>query len=226
MNKPLIKPLTKLKILIADDHDIVRRGLRSLVEDQDGWEVCAEAGTGRQAVEKALLLKPDVAVLDITMPELNGLEATRQIRRAQPSTEVLVLTVHETEELVREVLKAGARGYILKSDAGRDLIAAIQSIAQKKPYFNTKVAKLVSESFLKSGTIVDDEDVVDSPLTPREREIVQLLAEGKANKEVGDILGISVKTAETHRTNIMRKLHFHSIGELVRYAIRNKIVSA
>lgn len=120
MNKPLIKPLTKLKILIADDHDIVRRGLRSLVEDQDGWEVCAEAGTGRQAVEKALLLKPDVAVLDITMPELNGLEATRQIRRAQPSTEVLVLTVHETEELVREVLKAGARGYILKSDAGRD----------------------------------------------------------------------------------------------------------
>ena len=217
----------QLKILIADDHDIVRRGLRSLVEDQEGWEVCAEAGTGRQAVEKALQFKPDVAVLDITMPELNGLEATRQIRRAQPSTEILVLTVHETEELVREVLKAGARGYILKSDAGRDLVAAILAISQKKPYFNTKVVKLVSESFLKGGAAaVADDDTVNSPLTPREREIVQLLAEGKANKEVADILGISVKTAETHRTNIMRKLHFHSIGELVRYAIRNKIVSA
>ncbi len=218
--------MNKLKILIADDHDIVRRGLRSLVEDQAGWEVCAEAGTGRQAVERALQFKPDVAVLDITMPELNGLEATRQIRRAQPSTEVLVLTVHETEELVREVLKAGARGYILKSDAGRDLVAAILSISQKKPYFNSKVAKLVSESFLKGGATVADDETVNSPLTPREREIVQLLAEGKANKEVADILGISVKTAETHRTNIMRKLHFHSIGELVRYAIRNKIVSA
>lgn len=218
--------MSKLKILIADDHDIVRRGLRSLVEDQAGWEVCAEAGTGRQAVERALQFKPDVAVLDITMPELNGLEATRQIRRAQPSTEVLVLTVHETEELVREVLKAGARGYILKSDAGRDLVAAILSISQKKPYFNSKVAKLVSESFLKGGATVADDETVNSPLTPREREIVQLLAEGKANKEVADILGISVKTAETHRTNIMRKLHFHSIGELVRYAIRNKIVSA
>ena len=218
--------MSKLKILIADDHDIVRRGLRSLVEDQPGWEVCADAGTGRQAVEKALALKPDICVLDITMPELNGLEATRQIRRAQPTTEILVLTVHETEELVREVLKAGARGYILKSDAGRDLVAAIQAISQKKTYFNPKVAKLVSESFLKTGAAAPDDEIVNNPLTPREREIVQLLAEGKANKEVADILGISVKTAETHRTNIMRKLHFHSIGELVRYAIRNKIVQA
>jgi DNA-binding NarL/FixJ family response regulator len=217
--------MSVVRILVADDHDVVRRGLKSLLQDQPGWEVCAEATTGRQAVEKAKLTKPDVIVLDITMPELNGLEATRQIRKILPGAEVLILTVHESEQLVHDVLKAGARGYVLKSDAGRDLVAAVQALRQGKPFFTTKIARMVAEGHLKLAPEKDDEDSTGSPLTAREREIVQLLAEGKSNKEVADVLGISVKTVETHRTNIMRKLRFHSISELVRYAIRNQIVS-
>ena len=214
--------MSTLRILVADDHDVVRRGLKSVLEDQPGWEVCAEANNGRQAVDRARQFKPDVVVLDITMPELNGLEAARQIRRLLPETEVIVLTVHESEELVQEVLRAGARGYVLKSDAGRDLVAAIHAVRQHKTFFTSKVSRIYSEASLKS----EDGESAGRPLTPREREIVQLLAEGKSNKEVADVLSISVKTVETHRTNIMRKLHLHSVSELVRYAVRNKIVSA
>ena len=217
--------MSLLRILIADDHDVVRRGMRALLEDQSGWEVCAEAINGRQAVEKVKQLKPDVAVMDVTMPELNGLEATRQILKIAPRTEVLILTVHESEQIAQEVLKAGARGYILKSDAGRELVAAVQAVSHHKPFFTARVSQMVSDSQLKSGLASVEAEDIGSRLTAREREIVQLLAEGKANKEVASVLNISVKTVETHRTNIMRKLRLHSVSELVRYAVRNNIVA-
>ena len=213
-----------LRILIADDHEMVRQGLRRVIEEQKGWSVCGEANTGRQAVAKAKQLRPEIVITDFSMPELNGLEATRQIRAALPRTEVLILTMHDSEQLVREVLAAGARGYILKTDAGNSLVAAVTALAQHKPYFTSKVSELVLEGFLNPQNLRADDGT--GRLTPREREIVQLLAEGKSNKEVASILGISVKTAETHRTNIMRKLELHSMGELVRYAIREKIVVA
>ncbi len=216
-----------LRILLADDHDIVRRGLRSLLEGQRRWEVCGEAVNGRDAVKKAAQCKPDVVVLDISMPELNGLEAARQILKQRPRTEVLILTVHDSEQVVREVLEAGARGYVLKSDAERDLVVAIEVLGRHGSFFTSKVAQIVLEGFRKAGAAVPSLDRrLKSRLTAREREIVQLLAEGKANKEVAAALGISVKTAETHRSNIMRKLGAHSMSELVRYAIRNKITEA
>ena len=210
--------MKSLRILLADDHEMVRQGLRALIENQSGWQVCGEAITGREAVTKARELKPDIVVMDFTMPELNGMEATRQIRAALPRTEVLLLTMHESEELVREVLAAGARGYELKSDAGRALVDALKALAEQKPYFTSKIAALVLEGYLNPIT---RENPV---LTPREREIVQLVAEGRSTKELADRLGISPKTAETHRTNLMRKLNLHSVSEVVRYAIRNKFV--
>jgi DNA-binding NarL/FixJ family response regulator len=215
-----------VRILVADDHEIVRQGLRALLEAQAGWQIVGEAVDGREAVEKAKRLRPDIVVLDVSMPNLNGLEATRQIRKALPSTEVLILTMHDSEPLVREVLEAGARGYVLKSDAGRELMTALQTVHEHRPYLTSRVSEIVLDGFLRSG------GGSDSPappprsvrLSPREREIAQLLAEGKSNKEVASTLDISVKTAETHRTNLMRKLDLHSISELVRYAIRNKMV--
>ena len=217
--------MSALKILIADDHDIVRTGMKSLMEDQPGWQVVAEAGTGRQAVDKAKAAAPDVCVLDVTMPELNGLEAARQIKKMLPNVEILILTVHESEQVAAEVLKVGARGYILKSDAGRELVAAVKAVAAHKNYFTSRIAQMVSDSTLKEGAQAIEADDIGSRLTPREKEIVQLLAEGKSNKEAASALNISVKTVETHRTNIMRKLRFHSVGELVRYAVRNNIVA-
>jgi DNA-binding NarL/FixJ family response regulator len=210
--------MKSLRIMLADDHEMVRQGLRAVIEEQRGWEVCGEARTGREAVDKARELKPDVVVMDFTMPELNGMEATRQIRAALPRTTVLILTMHESEELIPEVLAAGALGYMLKSDAGTELVDAIQSLAAQKPYFTSKVSTMVLKGYLNPATR-------ESPvLTPREREIVQLVAEGRSTKEVADKLKISPKTADTHRTNIMRKLNLHSVSELVRYAIRNKLV--
>jgi DNA-binding NarL/FixJ family response regulator len=218
--------MSALKILVADDHDVVRAGMKALLEDQPNWQVVAEAGTGRQAVDKAKATMPDVAMLDVTMPELNGLEAARQIKKLLPNTEILILTVHESEQIAAEVLKVGARGYILKSDAGRELVAAVKAVAAHKNYFTSRIAQMVSDSTLKEGAQAIEAEDIGSRLTPREKEIVQLLAEGKSNKEAASALNISVKTVETHRTNIMRKLRFHSVGELVRYAVRNNIVSA
>ena len=212
-----------LRILVADDHEVVRHGVRSLLEGRTGWEVCAEAADGREAVDKAIHLKADVVILDIGMPNLNGLEATRQILRSLPQARVLILTMHESEQVVREVLEAGARGFLLKSDAGRDLVAAVEALQRHKTFFTSKVAEMVLESFLKNKPRPADEAEREI-LTPREREIVQLLAEGKSTKEVAVALGLSVKTAETHRSNIMRKLGLHSISELVLYAVRNNIV--
>jgi DNA-binding NarL/FixJ family response regulator len=216
--------VSRLQLLIVDDHEVVRRGLRVLIEPHPGWEVCGEAITGREAVEKAKKLRPDVVVMDIGMPELNGLEATRQILKAAPRTGVLILTVHESEQLVREVLAAGAQGYVLKSDAGRDLVAAIEALSQHKVFFTSSVARIVLEDYRKRSSRADASGELPSLLSPREREIIQLLAEGKSNNEVAEALFISVKTVETHRAHIMEKLNLHSITELVHYAIRNKIV--
>jgi len=206
-----------LRILIADDHSVVRTGLRTLLESHSGWQVCAEAADGREAVDKATKLKPEIAVLDIGMPVLNGVEATRRIHASSPHTEILILTMHESDDLVVQVVEAGARGYILKDDADRVLIAAVDALRQHKHYFSTRVSNAVdSPDHPHSGR---------SRLTAREREILQLLAEGKSNKEVASLLGIAVNTAEAHRANIMLKLDFHSLAELVLYAIRNQIIN-
>jgi DNA-binding NarL/FixJ family response regulator len=212
-----------VRILLADDHDVVRRGLRQLLEEQADWEVCGEAVTGRQAVEMAKDLVPNVAILDLTMPELNGLEATRQIRAALPTTEVLIFTMHESEQLIRDVLAAGARGYLLKSDAARFIVSAVEALAQHKPYFNWKVSETMLDAFLRSTA--ETEGTMSDTLTGREREIVQLLAEGKSNKQISSSLDISVKTVETHRATIMKKLNAHSVVDIVRYAVRNNLAS-
>ncbi len=218
--------MSRTRILIADDHEVVRKGLRSLLESEPGLEVVGEASNGREAVERAIAAKPDVVVLDIGMPELNGLEATRQIVKVAPRTEVLILTVYETEELIREVLRAGARGYVLKSDAGRLLLTAVEAVGAHKPFFTSRVSELVLAGFLSGDLRPSEETPAGSPLTPREREVLQLLAEGKTNKEVAAALGIGLKTVETHRMNLMAKLGLHSVVELVRWAIRNGIVAA
>ena len=220
--------MAPFRILLADDHEVVRAGLRALLEEQTGWEVVAEAVDGRDAVEKAGKLKPDVVVIDIAMPSLNGLEAVRQIVKAVPNTKVLVLTMYDSDPLIQQVLQAGARGYLLKSDAGRDLVSAIDALRRNKTFFTPKVSQMVLEGYLdknpKEKEVENDEESLR--LTSRQREIVQLLAEGKSSKEVAAVLGLSVKTAETHRANIMRKLDCHSVTELVRYAIRNHIIAA
>lgn len=218
--------MNALRIVIADDHELVRKGLRSVLDAQTGWTICGEAVNGREAVELARQMKPDVMVMDVTMPELNGLEATRQILKERPKTEVLILTVHESEQLVGEVLAAGARGYILKGDTTRLLVAAIESIAQHKPFFTGTASEVVLGGYLRPGQPARKESRALPRLTAREREIVQLLAEGKSNKEVATALGISVKTVDAHRANIMHKLNLHSVTDLVRYAIRNNIIAA
>ena len=216
-----------VRMLIADDHEIVRRGLRALLEAQPGWEVAAEAADGRDAVEKAKLIKPDITILDISMPALNGLEAARQIVRSVAQTKVLILTMHDSDPLIQQVLEAGARGYLLKSDASRDLVSAVDALRRNKTFFTPKVARLVLDGYLgRNQRESTDEEGVSFPLTHRQIEILQLLAEGKSTKEVASALGVSVKTAETHRANIMRRLDCHSVTELVRYAIRNHIIEA
>ena len=214
--------MTAFRILVADDHEIVRQGIRALLQAHPGWEICGEAADGREAVEKAGALTPDVVILDVGMPNLNGLSATRQILKQHPQARVLILTMHESEQVVREVLECGARGYVLKSDAGRDLTAAVEALQRGKTFFTSKVADGVLESLRKSKA--RSEGAVKEVLTSREREVVQLLAEGKSTKEVAVALGLSVKTAETHRSNVMRKLEIHSVSELVLYAVRNNIV--
>jgi len=210
-----------LRILIADDHEIARRGIRVLLENQAGWEVCAEARDGREAVECAGRLKPDVLLLDVGMPNLNGLDAARQILAMTPEARILILTVHDSEQVVREVLAAGARGFLLKSDAGRDLVAAVEALQNRRSYFTPKVAQMMLDGYLRPHERDTSEKCL---LTPREREVIQLVAEGKTTKEVATALRLSVKTAETHRTNLMRKLDLHSVADLTLYAVRNGIV--
>ena len=217
-----------LRLLVADDHDVVRKGVRTLLEEQPGWEVAAEAADGREAVEKAKLVQPDVTILDLSMPELNGLEAAREILKTV-QTKVLILTMYDSDPLIRQTLEAGARGYLLKSDAGRDLVSAVDALRRNKTFFTPKVAQMVLEGYLGRPSKENEEDSNRKNglrLTARQKQILQLLAEGKSSKEVAVALNISVKTAETHRANIMRRLDCHSVTELVRYAIRNHIIEA
>jgi DNA-binding NarL/FixJ family response regulator len=215
-----------LRLLVADDHEIVRTGLRSLLEAQPGWQVTAEASDGREAVEKAKELKPDVAVLDISMPSLNGLEAARQMLKNDARAKIVILTAFDSDAMIREVLDVGARGFVLKADANRDLVTAVNAVRSNKTFFTAKVAQIVLDGYLDKKPRKQDANAPKSRLTPRQREIVQLLAEGKSSKEVAVALGLSVKTAETHRANIMRRLDCHSVSELVRYAVRNNIIDA
>jgi DNA-binding NarL/FixJ family response regulator len=218
--------MPSLRLLLADDHEIVRQGLRSMLQAQRDCQIVGEAADGRQAVAMTKELNPDVVILDIGMPSLNGLEATRHILKMRPQTKVLILTMHESDSIIREVLDAGARGYVLKTDAGRDLVTAVDSLRRNKTFFTSRVSQMILDGFLQRETSPPSPTTGRVRLTPRQREIVQLLAEGKSSKEVAVALGLSVKTAETHRANIMRKLDCHSVSEVVRYAIRNSIIEA
>ena len=215
----------KLRILLADDHEIVRRGLCTLLQKQDGWEICGEATDGREVVEKAKALKPDVIIVDIGMPNLNGLDATRRLIQDDPNNKVIVLTVTDADQVIREALDAGARGFVLKSDAARDLVSAVEALQSKRMFFTPRVNDLLLAGFLEKGHSISRSHPPQLPaLTAREREITQLLAEGRSSKEAASALNLSTKTVETHRSNIMRKLNLHSIRDLVVYAIKNKII--
>jgi DNA-binding NarL/FixJ family response regulator len=208
------------RILIADDHEVVRAGLRRVLESQPKLEVVAEAADGKEAIAMALEVKPDISVLDYSLPMVNGIDATRRIRAELPKTEVLIFTMHDSEMLIRDLLAAGARGYLLKSDAKRSLLAAIQSLALHKPFFTAKVSEALLNSYLRKP------EHTPHSITARERGVVQLIAEGHSNKQIANVLNISLKTVETHRAAVMRKLNLTSSASLVRYAIRNKIVEA
>ncbi|HXF41205.1 MAG TPA: response regulator transcription factor [Blastocatellia bacterium] len=213
------------QILLADDHAIIRRGLRGILETHDGWHVCGEAATnGREAVELAVALKPDVVVLDWSMPELNGLEAAKQIRADLPETEILIFTMHESEELIREALSAGVRAVVVKSDVEGHLITAVESILKHNVYFSPTVSETLRNALIR-GPENTGSSTATVALTERELEVTRLLAEGKSNKEVATALSITTRTVETHRANIMRKLEINSIVELVHYAVRNKLVN-
>jgi DNA-binding NarL/FixJ family response regulator len=216
----------ELRIFIADDHAVVRHGLRALLEARAGWIVCGEASDGMEAIQRVRELKPNVVVMDLSMPQLGGLEATRQILKEAPRTAVLILSVGESEELVRQVVSSGARGFVLKSDTGVDLLDAVKELSQGRPFFSARLADFILQGYLRSG---DDPSgsppIASAGLTGREREVLLLVADGQSNKEVAASLGIGVKTAEAHRANLMRKLGVRSVSELVRYAIRNKLLS-
>jgi len=215
----------KLRILVADDHALVRRGARAVLHSRPGWRVVGEATNGREAVQKAIELKPDVAVVDIGMPELDGVEVVRQIREAVPNTKVLVLTMHESDQMVQRALEAGAHGYILKSDLTDSLPIAVRAIAEGKRFLTPKVSEIVLDGFLKTKTYHQQREQAAARPTHRETEIIRLLAEGKSNKEIATALGIAVSTVETHRAKIMSKLGLHSLAELIHYAMRHGIIS-
>ena len=214
--------MSAFRILLVDDHPIFRFGLGSMLRSHEGWEVCGEAADGRDAVEKCKQLKPDLLILDICLSELNGLEVARQVLKHNPDQIILVLTAVDSEQVIRECLEAGVRGFVFKSDASEDLVTAVEALQRQKSIFSSRVSDLIMDSYKrhKDGPA---EDTVTG-LSPREREVVQLVCEGKASKEIATILKVSLATAETHRSNILRKLRLHSIAELVLYAVRNEIV--
>ena len=216
----------RLRILVADDHELVRHGIRGLLRGRRGWKVIAEAANGREALEKANKLKPDVVIVDVSMPELDGLQATRQIRETTPNTEVVVLTMHEADQMVRRVLEAGARAYVLKSDLAAHLVNAVEDVSAGKLFLTPRVSDIVLKGFLKTRGPSEPKEHSQTRPTPREVEIIRLLAEGKANKKIATELGITIRTVETHRAKIMLKLGLHSLTELIHYAIRHEIFSA
>jgi len=220
------RPKGKVKVLVADDHDVIVSGICKLLAATPNCEVVAVATTGREAANKAQETRPHVAVLDINMPVLNGVEATREIRSALPGTEVLILTAYESEQLAHAILRAGARGYILKTDAARDLVLAVESLASGRPFFSSALAQTILDAYLRVNTPEEGQDQALLGLTDSERQILQLLAEGYSNKEVATQQGIEVRTAETHRANIMRKLKLRSIADVVHFAVRNQIIQA
>jgi DNA-binding NarL/FixJ family response regulator len=215
----------RLRILIADDHDFMRRGIRSLVESHPAWKVCGEARTGNEAVAKAQNLKPDIVILDIAMPGLNGLEAAGQIRKSSSKTEILILSVHHTDQLIQEIVKAGIRAYILKSDAERDLELGIEALARHKPFFTARATDVILK-YMRPSKSSNTRVVTESPLTSREREILVLVAEGRISNKIAAELGIVLKTVEAHRASLMRKLGLNGLTDLVRYALRNGIIEA
>ena len=209
-----------MKILLADSHDVVRSGLRRILEANPKWEVVAEAEDGKDAIRKAIETKPNIAVIDHSLPLFDGIEVTHEIRSQLPNTEVLIFTIHDNERLIQELLKVGARGYVLKSDAEQDLVDAIEALAVRKPYFTSKVSNTLLDAYTARAK------GEKATLTNRESEILQLIAEGHANKLIARFLKVSLKTVETHRAAVMRKLELGSVAHLVRYAIRNKIIEA
>jgi DNA-binding NarL/FixJ family response regulator len=213
-----------LRILVADDHDLIRRGIKTLIDSHKGWEVCGEAVTGIQAVAKAQELKPDIVILDISMPELNGMEAAKRIRKISEKTEILMLSMHYSDQIIRDVIDTGIRGYLVKSDSGRDLSKALENLSIHKPFYSSYVTDVIANPPRQDATSTSKKP--STRVTSRESEIIQTLSEGKSSKEVAVQLNISVKTVETHRANIMRKLELHTVSELVRYAIRNQIIEA
>ena len=210
------------RILVADDHPIFRFGLCSMLGSHQGWGICGEAADGRDAVEKCRQLKPDLLILDICMPELNGLDAARQILKHNPEQVILILTAVDSEQVIRECLEAGIRGWVFKSDATEDLVTAVDALQRQKTTFSSRVSDLIMDGYKRYRTGPASDNV--TRLSPREREVVQLISEGKGSKEIATILNVSLATAETHRSNILRKLRLHSIAELVLYAVRNEIV--
>jgi len=214
-----------IRVLIADDHSIVREGVRMILESQDDIEVVGEAGNGREALEKARELRPDVVVMDISMPDMNGIEATTKIRAEMPATQVLGLTMHEEEGYVFQLLRAGAAGYVLKRAATEDLVTAVRAARHGEAFLYPSVAKLVVKDFLDRASTTEKADTLDG-LTPREQEVLTLIAEGATNMEISKQLFISIKTVQTHRAHIMEKLNLHDRSELVRYAIRKGLIEA
>ena len=216
--------MTPVRVLLADDHGIVRRGLHYLLERSPGFEVIGEAGDGREAVRLAEELNPDVIVMDIAMPNLNGIDATAQIVRRRPETGVIILSMHSDETYLVRALSAGAKGYLLKDSAEADLIRAVQAVSQGRPFFSPVIAQTLLEDYMRRLQQQNLKDSYDL-LTDREKEVLQLLAEGKSNKEVASLLNLSLYTVETHRSNLMQKLNLHSTAEIVLYAVRKKIIS-
>lgn len=216
-------PQKPQRILIVDDHDIVRFGLRRFLERRSDWLVVGEANNGRKAVELARECTPDIVIMDISMPEMNGLEATRRILSERPQTKVLILTMHDSDEVVGEILASGARGFLAKSTVSADLGQALDTLVAGKPYLSSALSEAVLRIYTQRPTAAPAPGA--SRVTGREREVLQALAEGKTNKEIAAALHVSVRTVETHRANLMEKLELHSLGELIRYAIRNHVVS-
>jgi two-component system response regulator NreC len=213
-----------LRILLGDDHTLLRQGLRKILQERPDWEVVAEAGDGREAVRQALAVHPDIAILDIGMPLMNGIEATRQIVRRQPETHVLILSMHADEAYIIQALKAGAKGYLLKDSADTDLIRGVAAVASGKSFFSPAAAKVMLDDYVRHLAERGITDRFDS-LSEREREIFQLVAEGRSNKEIADLLSVSPTTIETHRAHVLQKLDVHNTAELVLYAVRRGVIS-